>query len=124
MLLGDVIARFEDEAVVSETLFALDDLALMARIATLAAENSVSAGEFAMQSIGRFVNGASDEEWLTLLGQNGARRGSGPSFSATRAVERVAAVEGVSIWMAVAAIKTSQSLITWHYLWWAQPWPR
>jgi hypothetical protein len=69
MLLGDVIARFEDEAVVNETLFALDDLALTARIATLAAENDLSAGEFAKQSIGRFVNGASDEQWLTLIGQ-------------------------------------------------------
>jgi hypothetical protein len=80
MLLGDVIARFEDEAVVSETLFALDDLALMARIATLAAENSVSAGEFAMQSIGRFVNGASDEEWLTLLGQMARAEDPGQVF--------------------------------------------
>jgi hypothetical protein len=80
MLLGDVIARFEDEAVVSETLFALDDLALMARIATLAAENSVSGGEFAMQSIGRFVNGASDEEWLTLLGQMARAEDPGQVF--------------------------------------------
>jgi hypothetical protein len=69
MLLGDVIARFEDEAFVSETLFALEDLALTARVVALAAENNMSAGEFAMQSVGRFVNGASDEEWLTLIGQ-------------------------------------------------------
>ena len=68
MLLGDVIARFEDEAFVSETLFALDDLALTARVVALAAECSISAGEFAMQSDGRFVNGASDKEWLTLPG--------------------------------------------------------
>lgn len=69
MLLGDIIARFGDEAFVSETLVALDDLALAARIAGVAAENNMSAGELAMQSIGRFVNGASDEEWLTLIGQ-------------------------------------------------------
>ena len=69
MLLGEVIARFEDEAFVSETLLTLDDLPLTARVATLAAENNMSAGEFAMQAIGRFVNGASDEEWLTLIGQ-------------------------------------------------------
>jgi len=37
MLLGDVIARFEDEAFVSETLLALDDLALMARVCAAAA---------------------------------------------------------------------------------------
>jgi hypothetical protein len=80
MLLGDVIARFEDEALVNETLFALDDLALTARIATLAAENDVSAGEFAMQSIGRFVNGASDEEWLTLIGQMSRAENPGQVF--------------------------------------------
>jgi hypothetical protein len=68
MLLGDVIARFEDEAFASETLFALDDLALAARVVALAAENNVSAGEFATQSVGQFVSGASDEEWLTLIG--------------------------------------------------------
>jgi hypothetical protein len=68
MLLGDVIAKFEDEAFVNETLLALDDLALMARVSAVAAENNVSAGEFAAQSVGQFVNGASDEEWLTLVG--------------------------------------------------------
>jgi hypothetical protein len=68
MQLGDVIARFEDEAFINETLLALDDLALAARIAASAAENSVSTGEFAAQAVGQFVNGASDEEWLTLIG--------------------------------------------------------
>ena len=68
MQLGDVIARFEDEAFVNETLLSLDDLALTARVTSSAAENSVSAGEFAAQAVGQFVNGASDEEWLTLVG--------------------------------------------------------
>lgn len=68
MLLGDVIAKFEDEAFVNETLLELGDLALTARVVAAAAENSVSAGEFAVQSVGRFVNAASDEEWLTLIG--------------------------------------------------------
>jgi hypothetical protein len=69
MLLGDVIARFQDEALVSEMLLSLGDLALVARVAELAAERDVSAGELAMQSVAQFANGASDEEWLTLLGQ-------------------------------------------------------
>ena len=68
MQLGDVIAKFEDEAFVNETLVALDDLALTARVFTLAAENNVSAGEFAAQSVGQFDNSATDEEWLTLIG--------------------------------------------------------
>ena len=68
MQLGDVIARFEDEAFANETLFALGDLALTAQVVASAAENNISAGEFAAQSVGQFVNGASDEEWLTLIG--------------------------------------------------------
>jgi hypothetical protein len=80
MLLGDVIARFEDETFVNETLVALDDLALTARIATLAAENNVSAGEVALQSLGRFVNDASDEEWLTLIGQMSRAENPGQVF--------------------------------------------
>lgn len=68
MQLGDVIARFEDDAFVSETLFALDDLTLTARINAAAVEENVSAGEFAAQAVGQFVNSASDEEWLTLIG--------------------------------------------------------
>ena len=69
MLLGDIIASFEDEAVINETLFSLGDLALTARLVALAAESNVSTGELAMESVGRFVSGASDEEWLTLIGQ-------------------------------------------------------
>jgi|GraSoiStandDraft_4_1057263.scaffolds.fasta_scaffold176699_2 hypothetical protein len=68
MLLGDVIASFEDEASTSEALLTLDDLALTAGIVAAAAEQNVTPGELAMQSVGQFVNGASDEEWLTLVG--------------------------------------------------------
>jgi hypothetical protein len=68
MLLGDVIAKFEDEAFVNETLLSLNNLALAAQVVAAAANNNISPGEFAMQSIGQFVNAASDEEWLTLTG--------------------------------------------------------
>ena len=68
MLLGDVIAQFEDEAFANEALFALGDLALTAQVVASAAENEMSPGEFAAQSVGRFVSGASDDEWLTLIG--------------------------------------------------------
>jgi hypothetical protein len=80
MLLADVIARFDDEAFAGETLFALDDLALTARVATLAAENNVSAGEFVRESVGRFANGASDEQWLTSIGQMSRAENPGQVF--------------------------------------------
>jgi len=69
MLLGDLIAQFDDEAAASETLMSLGDLTLTARVISLAAERNMTAGELAMQSVGQFVNGASDEDWLTLVGQ-------------------------------------------------------
>lgn len=68
MLLGDVIARFEDEASANAILFALGDLVLTAQVVASAAENDMSPGEFAAQSVGRFVNAANDDEWLTLIG--------------------------------------------------------
>lgn len=69
MLLGDVIAGFQDPVFAGEALLALDDLVLTARIAAAAAEEDITPGEFAMQSVGNFVNRANDEEWLTLVGQ-------------------------------------------------------
>ena len=80
MLLGDVIARFDDETFAGETLFALGDIALAARVTAQAAENNVSAGEFVRQSVGRFANGASDEEWLTLIGQMSRAENPGELF--------------------------------------------
>jgi hypothetical protein len=69
MLLGDLIARFCDEAVASETLLSLGDLALTARVLSRAAESNMSTGELAAQAVHRFVDSASDDEWLTLFGR-------------------------------------------------------
>jgi hypothetical protein len=68
MLLGELIAEFDDPAFAGEAMLALDDLVLTARITAAATEDNISPGEFAMRAIGRFVNTASDEEWLTLIG--------------------------------------------------------
>ena len=68
MLLGDVLARFEDEAYATEALFSIDDIVLTTRIGEAAVAEELTSGQFAMQLIRRFVNGASDEEWLRLIG--------------------------------------------------------
>jgi hypothetical protein len=68
MLLGDVIARFEDDGFAAETLVSLDDLALTARLASLADRKRMSVGELAQQAVNDFVRDAGDEEWLTLIG--------------------------------------------------------
>ena len=69
MLLGDLIARFQDQGTVNEMLLSLGDLALTARVVARAADNGMSAGELATQSVGQFVSSAGDDEWLTLIGQ-------------------------------------------------------
>jgi hypothetical protein len=51
----------------------------------------MSAGEFAMQSIIRLVSGASDEEWLTLIGQLSRAENPGQVFFAAGFIEGAAA---------------------------------
>jgi hypothetical protein len=71
MLLGDVIANLEDETFADETLVALGDLALASRVAAAAAREAMSRGEFVSACVGRFATQASDEQWVTVLGQMG-----------------------------------------------------
>lgn len=69
MVLGDLIAGFQDEAAASETLLSLGDLALTARVLARAAGKNMSPGELTVQAVGSFADGASDDEWLNLLGR-------------------------------------------------------
>jgi len=71
MLLGDLIARFDDEAVAVEALVLLDDLPLTIRIREAAAHEGLTAGEFASAAVQQFSSSASDEEWVTVIGQMG-----------------------------------------------------
>jgi hypothetical protein len=80
MLLGEVIARFDDEAAASEALLSLGDLALMLRVNARAAEQHITAGQLAMQAVGDFVSSASDEDWLTLVGQMSRVNDPGATF--------------------------------------------
>ena len=68
MLLGELIARLKDETVAGEALVSLGNLAMVARLVALAAERNVPVGQLVAQAVGQFVNGASDEEWLSLVG--------------------------------------------------------
>ncbi len=69
MLLGDIIARLQDDAIAGEALFALDDLPLTARVLAAAREAEMPPGEFASRLVARFVHNASDEDWLALIGR-------------------------------------------------------
>ena len=80
MLLGDVIARFTDEAMVDEALLSLGDLALTARIVAAAERRRVTTSEFATELVAQFVNGASDENWLGLIGEMARAHDPGQVF--------------------------------------------
>lgn len=71
MLLGDILSRLENDAVAAETLLSLGDLTLMARLEQAAAERGCALGEFAGAAVRRYAAGASDEEWITLMGALG-----------------------------------------------------
>lgn len=68
-MLGEIIARLDDEALATEALISLGDLGLTARIVSLAEKQNMSAGELATEVVGQFISHASDEDWLTLVGQ-------------------------------------------------------
>ncbi len=69
MMIGDLIRRFDDEAVAAETLALLGDIALLADVAAAAADKNLTLGEFATMSVEHFVTRCSDEDWLTLFGR-------------------------------------------------------
>lgn len=71
MLLGDLISRLDDEVVAAEALLLLDDLPLATRIHEAARQEGLTAGEFASAAVQQFSAAASDEEWVTVIGQMG-----------------------------------------------------
>lgn len=68
MLLGDVIARLEDETVAIETLAHLDDLALVAEMTRRAESVGLSLGSYATWAVRHFADTAPDDEWTQLMG--------------------------------------------------------
>jgi len=71
MLLGDLLARFDDPAIAADTLLSLDDLSLAARVGDAAAECGLTPGAFVRAAVRHFATVASDEDWVTVMGQMG-----------------------------------------------------
>jgi hypothetical protein len=71
MLLGDLLASFEVDAVAAETALRLGDIAMLNRMRQQAEANGITLGEYAQSAVRRFANGATDEEWVSLLGAMG-----------------------------------------------------
>jgi hypothetical protein len=71
MLLGDLLNRFDDEAVAAETIMRVGDLAMIAAMRKNAEALGLTLGEYASLAVRHYADGASDEEWATLIGQMG-----------------------------------------------------
>ena len=68
MVLGDLLVRFDDEAVVADALFSLGDLRLVAEMRTRAEAEVVGLPAFAARAVRHYAE-ASDEEWISLIGE-------------------------------------------------------
>jgi hypothetical protein len=71
VLLGDVLARLDDDAVAAETIMNLADISLIARLREHAEASGQSIGAYAAGAVRRYMAHADDEEWLALMGAIG-----------------------------------------------------
>ena len=67
-MLGDFLASLTDEATALETILSAGDLKLLAAAQELAAADGLDLAAFMTQTVQRYTNEASDEEWVTLMG--------------------------------------------------------
>ena len=88
MLLGDLLARFDDETVASETILRLGDLSLVAALRERAEAEGETLGVYAAGVVRRFAVEASDETLDQLDGRPGAGRGSGDGVPQASACTR------------------------------------
>ncbi len=67
-MLGDILARLTDEATAAEAILGTGDLKLLATAQERAAIEGLDLASCVTQTINRYSNEASDEEWVTLMG--------------------------------------------------------
>jgi hypothetical protein len=71
MLLGDLLSRFKDDSVAADALQRLGNLALVAGVRAGAAAEGLPLGAFIAGAVQRYAQDASDDEWITLMGELG-----------------------------------------------------
>jgi hypothetical protein len=67
-MFGDLLASLTDETTALETILGAGDLKLLAAAQELAAADGLDLGFYVTQTVQRYANEASDEEWVTLVG--------------------------------------------------------
>lgn len=71
MLLSDLIARLEEEEVAVETILAVGDVGLLARMRAAAEAAGLPLGALALGAVRRYADAAPPEDWATLMGAIG-----------------------------------------------------
>jgi hypothetical protein len=71
MLLGELIARCSDETIAEEIVLSIGDLATLAALRDQSEATGVGLGACIAAATRRYAAEASDEEWVTLIGQMG-----------------------------------------------------
>lgn len=82
MLLGQVLENLADETFAAEALLTLGDLPLLVQLDATARRFGESASAYAAAATRRFVDHASDEEWLALM--NALERAADPGAACLR----------------------------------------
>ncbi|HVU42856.1 MAG TPA: hypothetical protein VHD86_17555 [Xanthobacteraceae bacterium] len=101
MLLGDLLAQFDDEGVATEAVLGLGDLALAAKLRAAAEADGLTLGAYAAAAVRHYAAAASDEEWVSLMGALGRAQDPG-MVCLRRALDYVAAAFNASAGAATA----------------------
>lgn len=67
-MLGDLLACLADETTATETILRSGDLQLLSLAREQAATEGLPLAAYVTQTVQRYANNASDEEWITLMG--------------------------------------------------------
>ena len=81
-MLGEIVDRLEDPMVAAGILRAIDEPELLARLALAAGDRPPA--EVLAATVRRFLETASDDQWLQLVGIMG--RAADPALAALRAI--------------------------------------
>ena|SRR5262245_40798008 len=71
MLLGDILSRLENDGEATEVILGAGDLRLLAAMRQRAEAEGLDLAAYAKAALQRYAAEASDEEWVTMMGQIG-----------------------------------------------------
>jgi hypothetical protein len=80
MMLGDVLTRINSDGDAIEIILGAGDLRLLTAMQRQAEAEGLDLAAYTKVAVQRYVASASDEEWITLLGQMGRAADPGQAY--------------------------------------------